>query len=174
MKLMPSLTRDFQSFLEDGNSKDRLRILFFSNGFFCVILYRMQDLFFRKKLIIFSYLIHRINLMLTGADILPGAQIGPGVRIEHPVGIVIGAGVKAGLNLTILQGVTIGASSTKETKASSVFPVIGDCVYIGANSSVIGGIEIGSHTHIGAHTLEIRSASEKSKLFGVPAHKFDN
>jgi len=110
--------------------------------------------------------------MLTGADILPGAQIGPGVRIEHPVGIVIGAGVKAGLNLTILQGVTIGASSAKKTKASSVFPVIGDRVYIGANSSVIGGIKIGSDTHIGAHTLVIRSANEKSKLFGVPAHKF--
>lgn len=171
---MPNLSRDFQSFLEGGNSKDILRILFFSNGFFSVVLYRMQDFFFRKKLIVLSYLVHRINLMITGADILPGAQIGSGLRIEHPVGIVVGAGAKIGLNVTILQGVTIGASNSKELKMSSAFPVIGDDVYIGANSSIIGGIEIGSGTHVGAHTLVIRSAEENSKLFGVPAHKFKN
>ena len=170
---MPSLVSDFQSFLGEGNSKDKLRIIFFSSGFFCITLYRIQDLFFQRKLIVFSYIIHRLNLLMTGADILPGAQIGPGVRIEHPVGIVIGAGVKTGSNLTILQGVTIGASSKKGIENTSKFPIIGDNVYIGANSSIIGGIEIGSDTHVGAHTLVIRSADKGSTLFGVPAHKFE-
>ena len=129
---------------------------------------------FRKKITSLSYVIYRMNLMITGADILPGAQIGPGVRIEHPVGIVIGAGVKTGSNLTILQGVTIGASSTNERMTYSAFPQIGDDVYVGANSSIIGGIEVGSGTHIGAHTLVIRSAGKSSTLYGVPAHKFKN
>src|SRR5438067_1885408 len=46
-------------------------------------------------------LLWRLNYLLTGADIHPGAEIGGGLRITHTAGIVIGRGVKIGSNVTL-------------------------------------------------------------------------
>src|SRR2546423_909932 len=55
--------------------------------------------------------IWRVNTLLTGADIHPGAEIGGGLRITHTAGIVIGSGVRIGSNVTLLHGVTLGGSA---------------------------------------------------------------
>jgi serine O-acetyltransferase len=48
-------------------------------------------------------------------------------------------------------------------------PVIGDRVYFGANSSIIGDVTVGDDAVIGAHTLVTRSVSAGMVVVGVPA-----
>lgn len=48
-------------------------------------------------------------------------------------------------------------------------PVIGDRVYIGANSSIIGDVTVGDDAVIGAHTLVTRSVPVGMVAVGVPA-----
>lgn len=48
-------------------------------------------------------------------------------------------------------------------------PVIGDGVYLGANSSVLGDVTVGDRAVIGAHALVIRSVPAGTVAVGVPA-----
>lgn len=65
-------------------------------------------------------------------------------------GIHISDGAVLGENITILQNVTIGSNTLKESKRNGA-PYIGDNVFIGANSSIIGNIHIGNNCRIGAN-----------------------
>jgi serine acetyltransferase len=48
-------------------------------------------------------------------------------------------------------------------------PTIGDRVYIGANSSIVGDITIGEGAFIGAHALVVRPVQAGKLAIGVPA-----
>ena len=87
------------------------------------------------------------NLLITlhSIDFGRGAIIGEGLRMPHPVGIVIGAGVVAGRNLTIYQGVTLGISRGK-------YPTIHDNVSIYPNAVVVGAAHIENGRKIRALT----------------------
>ncbi|GAA0827775.1 hypothetical protein GCM10009112_07310 [Marinomonas arenicola] len=70
-------------------------------------------------------------------------------KLPHPIGIVIGKsnGVTIGENCTIMQNVTIGVKSLADDKG----PIIGNNVFIGANTVVVGNIEVGEGAIIGAN-----------------------
>jgi serine O-acetyltransferase len=86
-----------------------------------------------------------------GLDVGTNVKIGGGLRIEHPVGIVIGRSVEIGTHCTIMQGVTIGLKNISDNDIEC--PKIGDSVFIGPNVSVLGKIIVGSNTYIKAHSL---------------------
>lgn len=65
-------------------------------------------------------------------------------------GIHISDGAVLGKDITIMQNVTIGSNTLKDTKRYGA-PKIGNNVFIGANSSIIGGIQLGSNCRIGAN-----------------------
>lgn len=69
-------------------------------------------------------------------------------KIPHPIGIVIGKsnGVSLGENCTIMQNVTIGVRKLGDKKG----PKIGDNVFLGASSVIVGDISIGDNVSIGA------------------------
>ena len=53
---------------------------------------------------LFTYL----NILLFGIEVAPRCEIGPGIFFPHTSGTVIGAR-RVGANVTIYQGVTLGA-----------------------------------------------------------------
>lgn len=65
-------------------------------------------------------------------------------------GIHISDGAILGENITIMQNVTIGSNTLKESKRNGA-PHLGDNVFIGANASIIGNINIGDNCRIGAN-----------------------
>lgn len=82
------------------------------------------------------------------------AKIGPGLKLAHLSGIVITDLCVIGKNLHLKQGVTIG----RRTPPAETLIQIGDNVYIGCNSSVLGGkMTIGDNVTIGAHALVTKS-----------------
>lgn len=145
----------------------RLKVLFLSPGLSAVLLFRLQCCFYRHKLLLPTYMTHRVNLNLHGIDILPGAIIGEGLRIDHPVGIVIGAGVKIGNYCILLQNVTIGTRYVDSKKYNDEFPDIGSHVTIGAGSVILGGIKLGDGCTIGANSVILADVPKGTTVMGV-------
>lgn len=91
------------------------------------------------------------------------AQIGKNLILPHPIGIVIGAEVKIGDNVTIYQNVTLG----RKNKDIAEYPTIGNNVTIYCNSVLVGDISIGDNTIIGCNSTVLKSVEPNSKCVGV-------
>lgn len=162
-----SIDRDIECAARRRGRFWRVRALFLSPGLSAVILFRVQDFLYKSKLIAPAYLIHRVNLSLHGIDILPGADIGDGLRIDHPVGIVIGAGAKIGSGCVILQNTTIGTRYINSNTYNNEFPVIGNNVTIGAGAVILGGVNLGDDCTVGANSVILDDVPVRSTVFGV-------
>ena len=98
-------------------------------------------------------------------SIHPTAAIGSAVYLDHATGIVIGANVVIGDEVTILQNVSIGRSSELPTRS----PRIGRGVYIGAGATIVGDVSIGDFAKIGADTVVTSDISPGCTAVGNPA-----
>lgn len=103
---------------------------------------------------------------LTGIEIHPGATIGRRFFIDHGMGVVIGETTQIGDDCMLYQGVTLGGSSLEQTKRH---PTLRDGVVVGAGAKVIGPVEIGPESAVGANAVVVKSAPADSVLVGVPA-----
>ena len=166
-----TINRDFRSFARSNSRFWRIRVIFLSPGLSAVLLFRIQDYLFKAKMLPLAYLIHRLNLILHGIDILPGAKVGSGLRIDHPVGIVIGAGSRIGENCIIMQNVTIGTRHLTAEKYNDEFPEVGHDVTIGAGAVVLGGVKLGSHCKIGANSVILADVPSGVTVTGIHKNK---
>ena len=91
-------------------------------------------------------------------------MLGKGALLLHPYGIVINKEAVIGNNFTILKGATIGSDLTRNAGA----PVIGDNVYVGLNSTVVGRISIGNDVMIAANTFVNFDVPDGSLVMGSP------
>lgn len=108
------------------------------------------------------------KLQKYGVYIAPEAEIGVGCSLPHPVGIVIGSGVKIGKSAVIYQNVTIGGAR-KGDYSNNNYPVIGDGVTIFAGAVIIGKIRIGNNCVIGANSVVNVDLPDGCLGAGVPA-----
>ena len=93
------------------------------------------------------------------------SKIGPGLYINHPYCITINPAVIMGKNINLHKGVTIG----QENRGSRAgCPVIGDCVWIGANSAIVGKITIGDDVMIAPNSFVNCDVPSHSVVFGNP------
>ncbi len=101
----------------------------------------------------------------TNIEIHPGAVLGPRLFIDHGAGVVIGETAEVGADVTIYHGVTLGGTSLGHGKRH---PTIGDRVTLGAGAKVLGNLEVGSDSRIGANAVLVRSVDDHSVVVGVP------
>lgn len=99
--------------------------------------------------------------------ISPSAIIGKNLLIAHPVGVVIGDGVKIGENCIIFQNVTLGRNDYRD----ETYPEIGNNVTIYSNCVVSGNITIGDNSVIGCNSFVKNSFDANSVICGIPAKK---
>lgn len=120
-----------------------------------------------RNMVFFIYFIlKRFTEILTGIEIADNAEIGKGLFIGHLGSVVIGHSSKIGANASFHQGVTIGGAGRGERHGS---PTIGDNVYFGSGSKIIGKIYLGDNVLIGANAVVVKSAGDNAVLGGVPA-----
>lgn len=100
-----------------------------------------------------------------GIEIPYTVEIGRGFLLQHPYGITVNSQSIVGSNVTIYKGATIGNIKMGKKKGT---PVIGDNVYIGLNSTVVGGIKIGSDVLIAPNTYVNFDVPEHSIVIGSP------
>ena len=101
-----------------------------------------------------------------GVDIHPAACVGEGLLIDHATGVVIGETAAIGRNCTILHGVTLGSSGKVE---GDRHPKLGDDVFVGALTTILGNIEIGDGAKIGASSVVLKAIPPLGTAVGVPA-----
>ena len=85
--------------------------------------------------------------------------------IGHAYCITINPKAILGRNINIHKGVTIGQEN-REIRAG--VPQIGDCVWIGVNSTIVGNIKIGNDVLIAPNSYINCDVPDHSIVFGNP------
>lgn len=117
----------------------------------------------------YHYRLRKMGRKLCGFHIPPNA-FKEGLSIAHWGPIVVHPSARIGKNCRIHQCVTIGATNG-ETQAAH----IGDNVFIGPCSSIIGDITIGNDIAIGANTVVTKSFTDDGiTIAGTPAKKISD
>ena len=99
-------------------------------------------------------------------DIHPAAQIGKGIMMDHATGIVVGETAIVGDEVSMLHGVTLGGTG-RET--GQRHPHIGSCVLLGAGAKVLGNIQVGEGSIVGAGSVVVSDVPPCVTVVGVPA-----
>lgn len=110
-------------------------------------------------------IVYRILANQKHIEISSATQIGPGLYIGHPYCITINAAAILGKNCNIHKGVTIGQENRGERKGT---PTIGNNVWIGINTTIVGKIVIGDDVLIAPNTYVNCDIPSHSVVFGNP------
>lgn len=110
-------------------------------------------------------ILNRFFQFIYKCEIPNEAKIGPGLYIGHPYGITINPKSTIGRNCNIHKGVTIGQENRGARKGT---PNIGNEVWIGINSTIVGKITIGNDVLIAPNSFVNRDIPSHSIVFGNP------
>jgi len=102
---------------------------------------------------------------VTGIEIHPGAKIGRSVFIDHGMGVVIGETAEIGNRCLLYQGVTLGGTGKECGKRH---PTLSENVVVGAGAKVLGAINIGENTRIGAGSVVVKDVENNCTVVGIP------
>lgn len=165
--LFASVTADFQAiFQRDPAARNKLEVLFCYPGFHALLVYRVAHALHRSRVPFLPRFLSYLARFATGVEIHPAAQLGRGIVIDHGMGVVIGETAIVGDYTLIYQGVTLGGTGKEQGKRH---PTVGSHVVIGAGAKVLGNIEIGDRTRIGAGSVVLRSVPADCTAVGIPA-----
>ena len=135
-------------------------------GFLAIAFYRIANSIASKKIEMLPRIISEYAHSKTGIDIHPNATIDVPFVIDHGTGIVIGETSIIGKNVTIYQGVTLGALQvSKDLEEKKRHPTVEDHVVIYANATILGGSTIiGNNSVIGGNTFVTKSVNPYSTV----------
>lgn len=121
---------------------------------------------------LFKYTIHPIARLFfdhytykMGISIPFTTDIGSGFYIGHFGGIVVNWRSVIGKNCNISHGVTLGQANRGNRKG---YPTLGDNVYLGPGSKIIGAVKIGNNVAVGANCVVTKNIPDNSVVVGIP------
>lgn len=108
-----------------------------------------------------------------GLEISPTARIGKGLYLGHPYNITVGVGTIIGNNVNLHKGCTLGRENRGKREGS---PIIGNCVSIGINATVVGNVTIRDDVLIAPNAYVNFDVPSHSVVVGNPGviHHRDN
>ncbi|MEA2050216.1 MAG: serine O-acetyltransferase [Campylobacterota bacterium] len=141
--------------------------LFFNYpGIWAIVNYRVANKLYTNNWKFLGRAICGISQFLTNVDIHPAATIDRRVFIDHGSGVVIGETSVIENDVLIYQGVTLGGVSLSHGKRH---PTIKENVVIGSGAKILGNIEIGKNSKIGANSVVVKDVPCSSTAVGIPA-----
>lgn len=170
-KLMIDL--DLYRYCGDTNFSSKVKRMIDTPGFRFTYLIRKYQ--FHKennnllRMKIFFLILYRYRI-LYGYEISKDATIGEGFFINHLGPIVVNPKAIIGKNVNIHNGVTIGIENRGKRKGA---PKIGDSVWIGANSTIVGNVNVGSNVLIAPNSFINFDVPNNSIVIGNPARIID-
>lgn len=111
--------------------------------------------------------IHRRMQVKYAAYIEFSASIGPGLYLGHLCFVVTNTRCVIGENCTLSHGVTIG--QTNQRSKNPGVPIIGDRVYLGCGSKILGGIKIGNDAVVAPNAVVVFDVPAGAVVGGIPA-----
>lgn len=97
-------------------------------------------------------------------EIKSNTKIGKGFTLTHPYNITITPLAIIGENVSVMKGATIGLSGGKRKGA----PKIGNRVYVGIYSTIIGGVVVGDDVMIAPNAFINQDIPSHSVVIGNP------
>ncbi len=166
MRMISLMKEDIQTiFSEDPAARSTVEVILCYPGLHALWLHRMAHSLWEHKYLFLARLLSHWGRFLTGIEIHPGAKIGRRFFIDHGMGVVIGETTEIGDDVLLYQGVVLGGTSLNKGKRH---PTIGNNVVIGTGAKVLGPIEIGEGSKIGAGSVVVKSVPPNSTVVGVP------
>lgn len=109
-----------------------------------------------------------------GLEFSPHSTIGEGLFLGHPYNITVGDSVVIGKCANLHKGCTIGVENRGSRAGGGA--IIGDCVWIGINATIVGKVRIGDDVLIAPNTYVNFDVPSHSVVVGNPGiiHHRDN
>lgn len=145
-----------------------LRTLFLTQGFWASSIYRMARAALQRSPLLAPLVVTAQKLVeiVTGISIPAQCEIGDGLYIGHYGSIILAPEARIGHNCSLAQNVTIGIAGGGDDRGA---PTIGNRVFIGAHSVIVGRITIGDDAVICAGSVVNRSVPARAVMMGNPA-----
>lgn len=103
---------------------------------------------------------------LFAVDIHPAARLGQGIFIDHATGVVVGETAVVEDDVSLLHGVTLGGTGKADEDRH---PKIRRGVLLGAGAKILGNIEVGEYSRVGAGSVVLKAVPPHTTVAGVPA-----
>jgi serine O-acetyltransferase len=141
-----------------------------SPGFWVGAIYRfgvwshgLPTILLRLPLVTLYRLVKLPWRILLNVYIPPTARIGPGLCLIHPNNILVAPGVVIGENCLLFHEVTLG------TGPIDGVPVLGNNVDVYVGARILGGLQIGDSSMIGANCVVTKNVPPESVVVAPPA-----
>ena len=132
-----------------------------------VKIYRLARKCYLKKVPVLPRILQLFMRIFFSCTIPYKCNIGYGTKLPHfGQGVLINELTNIGKNCIISGGVVIGGKHSLSGRTS---PTIGNSVIIGANATIIGGINIGDGSIVGAGAVVVKDVEENTIVAGNPA-----
>ena len=165
-KAFSQIKEDIQTIYDKDPAAENLwEVLFCYPGLHALINHRIAHKLNYWKIPLIPRVLSNISRFFTGIEIHPAARIGRRFFIDHGMGVVIGATTIIGDDVLLYQGVTLGGTGNEHGKRH---PTLGNNIVVGAGAKILGNIEIGSNSRIGAGSVVVDSVPENSTVIGIP------
>src|SRR5947209_4044545 len=136
-------------------------------GVHALLAHRVASALYHGGVPFLPRLIAAVARSVTGVEIHPAARVGAGLFIDHGMGVVIGETAEIGDNVTLYQGVTLGGTGFATGKRH---PTVEDNVTIGSGAKLLGPINVGHGSKIGANSVVVHDVPPNSTVVGNPGH----
>jgi serine O-acetyltransferase len=99
-------------------------------------------------------------------DIHPAAKMGRGILLDHATGVVIGETSVVEDDVSIMQDVTLGGTGKE---SGDRHPKIRRGVLLSLGAKILGNIEVGEYSRVGAGSVVLKPIPPHCTAVGVPA-----
>jgi serine O-acetyltransferase len=127
---------------------------------------QIQSKILRAPFSLLYRFLYRRARNIYGIELPYSVKLGQRVRIEHQGGVVIHGCAEIGDDCIIRQGVTLGNRYMDRPEEA---PIIGNAVNIGAGAKILGNVNVGHRSKIGANAVVLIDVPEDGVAVGNPA-----
>src|SRR3569833_1430759 len=153
-------------FERDPACHSYLDAFLFYKGFHALESWRVSHWLWREgRKAMALFLQSRIS-QLFAVDVHPAAEIGRGIMFDHATGIVIGETAVVEDDVSIMQDVTLGGTGKE---SGDRHPKIRRGVLLALGAKILGNIEVGEYSRIGAGSVVLKPVPPHNTAVGVPA-----
>lgn len=166
-ELAEAAAHDLQAVMQrDPAAEGMLRPFLFFKGFHALQLHRVAHALWEEGQRDLALFLQYRTSVVFGVDIHPAALIGYGIMFDHATGIVIGETAIIEDDVSMLHGVTLGGTGKEK---GDRHPKIRHGAMIGADSTILGNIEVGEGAVVAAGSMVLKAVPPHVTVAGVPA-----
>lgn len=152
--------------LHDRSCPNAVSVVLFDKGYHSLVTYRLSHCLWNKGRDGLARYFQSLNSRKFASDIHPACRIGHSCMIASNTGVVLGETAVIGHDAVIMHCVTLGGTGKE---SGDRHPKVGNGVYLGAGSTVLGNIPIGDGVVIEAGAVVTKPVTAFTRVSGVPA-----